>query len=368
MKSFIAFFFVFLSVICAKTQALKILQVVPFGEGHIKVTFNREVTSSDLKQYSLSANRSIVDIKGILTTQKKNYNFPNKARIQIAQYNKTTARIILQAIQQRHYQIRFSQKNLYIELKSKQKIQKEPVTPKQAKQAGKIQQARPKKRIVIDAGHGGRDCGALGVLRVCEKVVTLAVARLLKDELIKRGYAVYMTRDADKYLGLRERTNFANDQRADLFVSIHANSVPKTSSKTANGVETYFLSTARSERARRVAEKENKDSIEVMNYFSKQTFLNFINAHRLIASNKLAIDIQGGILNALRQDYAQVLDGGVREGPFWVLAGALMPSVLIEIGYISHPQEGRRITHREYQKLLAKGIADGIAGYFAKNP
>lgn len=365
MKSFIALFFVFLSAICAKTQTLKILQVVPFGEGHIKITFNREITSSDLKQYSLSSNRSIVDIKGILTTQKKNYNFPNKARIQIAQYNQSTVRIVLQAIQQTRYQLRFAQKNLYIELKSKQKIQKELPALKQTKQARQIKQ---KKRIVIDAGHGGKDCGALGVLKVCEKVVTLAVARLLKDELVKRGYAVYMTRDTDKYLGLRERTNFANDQRADLFVSIHANSVPRTSSKTANGVETYFLSTARSERARRVAEKENKDSIEVMNYFSKQTFLNFINAHRLIASNKLAIDIQGGILNALRQDYSQVLDGGVREGPFWVLAGALMPSVLIEIGYISHPQEGRRITHREYQKLLAKGIANGIAGYFAKNP
>lgn len=229
---------------------------------------------------------------------------------------------------------------------------------------------KPKKKgykVVIDAGHGGKDCGTLGVTKVCEKHIVLKVAQALNKELKKRGYTTYMTRDKDEYINLKERTDFANAKNADLFVSIHANSVPKTAKKSPKGVETYFLATARSDRARDVAEQENKDDIDVMNYFSKQTFLNSLNSHRLLASNKLAIDIQYGILKKLRQSYQGVTDGGVREGPFWVLAGALMPSVLIEIGYNSNEIEAPRLNNDAYQKALAVGIADGVDGFVAKN-
>lgn len=229
---------------------------------------------------------------------------------------------------------------------------------------------KPKKKgykVVIDPGHGGKDCGTLGVTKVCEKHIVLKVALALNKELKKRGYTTYMTRDKDEYLNLKERTDFANAKNADLFVSIHANSVPKTAKKSPKGVETYFLATARSDRARDVAEQENKDDIDVMNYFSKQTFLNSLNSHRLLASNKLAIDIQYGILKKLRQSYQGITDGGVREGPFWVLAGALMPSVLIEIGYNSNEIEAPRLNNDAYQKSLAVGIADGIDGFVVKN-
>lgn len=222
-------------------------------------------------------------------------------------------------------------------------------------------------KVVIDPGHGGKDCGTLGVNKVCEKNIVLKVAQNLNKELKKRGYVTYMTRDSDVYLNLKERTDFANAKNADLFVSIHANSVPKTAKKSPKGVETYFLSTARSDRARDVAEQENKDDIEIMNFFSKQTFLNSLNSHRLLASNKLAIDIQYSILKQLRRDYQGITDGGVREGPFWVLAGALMPSVLIEIGYNSSPIEAPRLNDAAYQKSLAIGIADGIDGFVVKN-
>ena len=104
-----------------------------------------------------------------------------------------------------------------------------------------------------------------------------------------------------------------------------------------------------------------------MNYFSKQTFLHTINNHRLIASSKLAIDIQAGMVDSVRTKYKNIVDGGVKDGPFWVLAGALMPSVLIEIGYVSHANEGRLLINKEYQKLLALGIADGIEDYLEKN-
>ncbi|WQX14421.1 N-acetylmuramoyl-L-alanine amidase [Helicobacter pylori] len=223
------------------------------------------------------------------------------------------------------------------------------------------------KKIVLDAGHGGKDCGAMSANLVCEKDIVLEVVKFLHKELKKRGYSVLLTRDKDIYIDLVGRTELANRKSADLFISVHANSIPKRSTSNAHGIETYFLSTARSERARKVAEQENKDDVNLMDYFSKSLFLNSLNTQRLIVSNKLAIDVQYGMLQSVRKNYPDVVDGGVREGPFWVLAGALMPSILIEIGYNSHAIESKRIQSKPYQKILAKGIADGIDSFFSKN-
>ncbi|WP_187883165.1 N-acetylmuramoyl-L-alanine amidase family protein [Helicobacter pylori] len=223
------------------------------------------------------------------------------------------------------------------------------------------------KKIVLDAGHGGKDCGAMSANLVCEKDIVLEVVKFLHKELKKRGYSVLLTRDKDIYIDLVGRTELANKKGADLFISVHANSIPKRSTSNAHGIETYFLSTARSERARKVAEQENKDDVNLMDYFSKSLLLNSLNTQRLIVSNKLAIDVQYGMLQSIRKNYPDVVDGGVREGPFWVLAGALMPSILIEIGYNSHAIESKRIQSKPYQKILAKGIADGIDSFFSKN-
>ncbi len=223
------------------------------------------------------------------------------------------------------------------------------------------------KKIVLDAGHGGKDCGAMSANLVCEKDIVLEVVKFLHKELKKRGYSVLLTRDKDIYIDLVARTELANKKSADLFISVHANSIPKRSTSNAHGIETYFLSTARSERARKVAEQENRDDVNLMDYFSKSLLLNSLNTQRLIVSNKLAIDVQYGMLQSIRKNYPDVVDGGVREGPFWVLAGALMPSILIEIGYNSHAIESKRIQSKPYQKILAKGIADGIDSFFSKN-
>ncbi|GAA7086147.1 N-acetylmuramoyl-L-alanine amidase [Helicobacter pylori] len=223
------------------------------------------------------------------------------------------------------------------------------------------------RKIVLDAGHGGKDCGAMSANLVCEKDIVLEVVKFLHKELKKRGYSVLLTRDKDIYIDLVARTELANKKSADLFISVHANSIPKRSTSNAHGIETYFLSTARSERARKVAEQENKDNVNLMDYFSKSLLLNSLNTQRLIVSNKLAIDVQYGMLQSIRKNYPDVVDGGVREGPFWVLAGALMPSILIEIGYNSHAIESKRIQSKPYQKILAKGIADGIDSFFSKN-
>ncbi|GAA8476827.1 N-acetylmuramoyl-L-alanine amidase [Helicobacter pylori] len=262
----------------------------------------------------------------------------------------------------------------------KKEILKKEILKKEAENEGKNQvfiaekndafiktKRKKHKKIVLDAGHGGKDCGAMSANLVCEKDIVLEVVKFLHKELKKRGYSVLLTRDKDIYIDLVRRTELANRKSADLFISVHANSIPKRSTSNAHGIETYFLSTARSERARKVAEQENKDDVNLMDYFSKSLLLNSLNTQRLIVSNKLAIDVQYGMLQSIRKNYPDVVDGGVREGPFWVLAGALMPSILIEIGYNSHAIESKRIQSKPYQKILAKGIADGIDSFFSKN-
>lgn len=223
-------------------------------------------------------------------------------------------------------------------------------------------------KVVIDAGHGGKDCGAFGVTKVCEKHIVLKVALKVHNELKKRGYESYLTRDRDIFIELPERTKFANAKKADLFISIHANSVP-VGKKSPRGIETYFLSAARTEDARNVAAKENQADIEIMNFYSKQNFLDRLESHRIVSSNRFAIDIQTGLIQNLQANYppSTIVDNGVREGPFWVLVGALMPSVLVEIGYNSHPLEAQRLNEDTYQRVLSLGIADGIDSFVAKN-
>ena len=224
------------------------------------------------------------------------------------------------------------------------------------------------KIIVLDPGHGGDDVGALSQnKKLREKDIALSVSKKTASLLKERGYKVLLTRSNDRFIKLRSRTSFANDKGAHLFISIHANAAPnKEKAKIMNGIETYFLSPSRSERSMNAANLENKADTDEMNYFTKVSFLNFLNREKIIASNKLAIDMQAALLKSVRASY-KVSDGGVREAPFWVLVGALMPAVLIEIGYISHPDESQKIANSKYQDRLAKGIADGVDEYFAKN-
>ena len=224
------------------------------------------------------------------------------------------------------------------------------------------------KIIVLDPGHGGDDVGALSQnKKLREKDIVLNVSKKTASLLKERGYKVLFTRSNDRFIKLRSRTSFANDKGAHLFISIHANAAPnKQKAKSMNGIETFFLSPSRSERSMNAANLENKADTDEMNYFTKVSFLNFLNREKIIASNKLAIDMQAALLKSVRAGY-KVSDGGVREAPFWVLVGALMPAVLIEIGYISHPDESQKIANSKYQDRLAKGIADGVDEYFAKN-
>ncbi|EJB57311.1 N-acetylmuramoyl-L-alanine amidase [Helicobacter pylori Hp H-29] len=411
----------------AYATTLKITNVVPFGSSSVKMVFNQEVKK--FKEVSLKNFKSYLELEAILTIPKKHYQFSKQSFITIAQFSPKLARVVIGYAPKMTYEVKILKDKLYISIVEKKPLIRHQMTPKHHALKHQTPKPTPKpikkeakekttkhahskhahsplnersakkeipkkeaenesknqifiaekndtwiktkrkkhKKIVLDAGHGGKDCGAMSANLVCEKDIVLEVVKFLHKELKKRGYSVLLTRDKDIYIDLVARTELANKKSADLFISVHANSIPKRSTSNAHGIETYFLSTARSERARKVAEQENKDDVNLMDYFSKSLFLNSLNTQRLIVSNKLAIDVQYGMLQSVRKNYPDVVDGGVREGPFWVLAGALMPSILIEIGYNSHAIESKRIQSKPYQKILAKGIADGIDSFFSKN-
>ncbi len=217
--------------------------------------------------------------------------------------------------------------------------------------------------VILDPGHGGHDTGAIGGGRR-EKDAVLQIGRRVRRHLQRMGFHVIMTRSSDHFVRLRNRTRYANRKHGDVFVSIHANSIGSRQKRYRHGVETFFLQTTRSGRAKRVAARENSVVLKRSDRLSKNVILNAVmTGPKIVLSNKLAIDVQRHILGNLRKQYRDVLDGGVRPAPFWVLVGAEMPAILVETGYISNPMERKRLFTPHYQDLLAKGIAEGIANY-----
>ena len=237
-----------------------------------------------------------------------------------------------------------------------------------SKSATKAAYLNRRYTVVIDPGHGGKDSGAVGYNRLKEKDAVLAIAKEAASILKKRGFRVYMTRNRDIFIPLKKRTRFANLHHADFFISIHANAAPgKKYWNKAYGIETYFLSPARSSRAKRVAAIENRTEIKNIDQYTKNAYLSVLNREKIIESNKFAIDLQRQMLLSLRKRYRHVVDNGVREGPFWVLVGAQMPAVLIETGFITNPMESKRLFDRRYQRLMAEGIANGVESYLYHN-
>ncbi len=217
--------------------------------------------------------------------------------------------------------------------------------------------------IIIDPGHGGHDPGTLGD-RSHEKDVVLDVGRLVFDELQKRdGVVPYMTRDTDVYVKHDLRSQYAVDRGGDLFVSIHANGV--TDSR-AVGFETIFLGPARSEEAREVALRENR-APEMGDGGEAPDELQFIltgldRTENLGESRRFA----GFIQNSIRAARAgRSPDRGVKQGPWWVLLGALarMPSVIVEIGFLSNQTEEAYLSGEAGQRAMARAIADAIIEY-----
>lgn len=352
------------------------LKKVKWRDGRLVLEFDKKLTSKQVNYFTLYDSKKkvykyIFDIHASMLTSSQNLRKKGISRIKLGQFNPTTLRLVIQNDKKVKVKFKKDSNELIINIITtyKEKYKKDKVKPKvaPATKVTTFKKASKDKVIVIDAGHGGKDPGAVGYKKYREKIVVGKIAKELKKILISRGYKVHMTRNGDKYIKLGKRTAYANKKDADIFVSIHANAVEEKNAHKAQGIESYFLSPSRSKKASRIAEKENSADMTDMNKYGKKSFLNFLNSHKIIASNKLAIDLQRGMLGSLNKSYKGVKDGGVREGPFWVLVGAQMPAVLVEVGFISHPKEAKRLVNSKYQKKLALGLANGIDRYFANN-
>ncbi len=218
------------------------------------------------------------------------------------------------------------------------------------------------RRIVVDPGHGGHDSGAVGLNGLQEKDVVLAIAlklrALLKEEL---GLDVVMTRSTDVFIPLEERTAIANKVNADLFVSVHANAAPN---RNASGIETYYLNLAKTEKAAQLAAKENGTSLEKVSVLQAILFDLMAN-YKLNDSAHLAEEVQKSLHKKARGYYPDVKNLGVKQGPFYVLVGATMPSILVETAFLSNAQEESRLKDPAYQSMTAEGILEGIRAYIS---
>lgn len=237
-------------------------------------------------------------------------------------------------------------------------------TPTPTPAAGRAPASEKIRVVVIDAGHGGNDPGKIGPNGLAEKNVTLTIAAKLAALMRDHGYEVHLTRTADTLIALADRPRLANQWKngrpATLFVSIHANAgVPE-----AEGYETYFLSEARTADERRVAEMENSAvSYEEMRAYKPppidQVLTGLRNDYYQHASNDFAEVIQRE-LGAFHPGKSR----GVKQAGFRVLVGAVMPAVLVEIAFISSPNEARLLGSTSFQDKIAYSLARSISNFF----
>jgi N-acetylmuramoyl-L-alanine amidase len=331
-------------------------------KGELRLYFSSEIEG--VKYFAIPLNNGstkyVYDIYGATLPIGKgisHHSYKNIDSFKIAQNNQKRVRVVIQSPQKPLNRHAYRDNLLVIPL----------VYGRDASISGKtISNIERKKRyiVVIDAGHGGKDNGATCCSGRVEKKIVLSVAKKIRVKLENMGYKVYMTRYGDSFIKLPKRTEFANKKRADIFISVHANAAPnKRKAKFFKGIEVYYLSPAQSKRAKDAAEKENSVMLEHKDYYTKNAYLSLLNREKIIESHKLGLDVRRDILNSLRQHYKHIGDGGVKRANFWVLVGAQMPSILVELGYITHPKEGKNLLNDYYQTLLAEGIADGIERY-----
>jgi N-acetylmuramoyl-L-alanine amidase len=215
------------------------------------------------------------------------------------------------------------------------------------------------RRIVVDAGHGGKDTGAIGPHGVREKDMALSIARKVAARLKALGFTVILTRRDDTFVPLDDRTRIANEAKADLFVSIHCNAARR---RKLEGVETWTLNVAADRYATRLAAFENADADRTV------SDLRLILADLATRSNasdarELAQSVQSSLVRTLRSRVGKVHDHGVKQALFYVLLGTHMPSILVETGFISNPAEEARLKSAKFQDGTAEAIARGVKDF-----
>jgi N-acetylmuramoyl-L-alanine amidase len=216
-------------------------------------------------------------------------------------------------------------------------------------------------RIVIDAGHGGHDTGTIGPTGLMEKDLCLDVALRLGKIIGQKlpGADVVYTRSDDTFIPLEERTQIANEAKADLFISIHANSSPDHG---ARGVETYYLNLKGSPEAMEVAARENAVSQQGVHDL-EDLVKKIARTEKIDESKEFAEDVQTSLAKRIQRTAKPVRNRGVRKAPFVVLIGADMPSILTEISFLSNPSDEQLLKKPDYRQRIAEGVYQGVAAY-----
>jgi len=216
------------------------------------------------------------------------------------------------------------------------------------------------RRVVIDPGHGGKDPGCIGKKGTLEKTIVLDVSLRLRKLLSSvEGLSVILTRETDIFIPVVNRTVIANQKQADLFISIHANSNPR---KKHSGIQSFFLNFSNDPSINAIAARENATSTKSISEM-KDIIQRIARNSKIIESMELAQKIQFTLSGSLKKRYSNVEDLGAKGGPFWVLIGGEMPSVLVEISHLSNQEEENRLLTPAYRQHIAEGIFQGIIEY-----
>jgi N-acetylmuramoyl-L-alanine amidase len=238
-----------------------------------------------------------------------------------------------------------------------------PAVPPAIERGGHEEEGpRTVRRIVVDAGHGGHDPGAIGRRGLREKDVTLDIARKVAKELKGEGFDVVLTRSDDRFLQLEERTALANTSRGDLFVSIHANANPR---RNRSGIETYFLNVTDDRYAARLAARENGADLDggESDDVLKRIRADLDAVASAGSSHQLAALVQRELCRSVRSTFGDVKDLGVKSALFYVLLGARMPAVLVETGFISNAAEEKRLGSPAYRVEVAKAVTRAVRAF-----
>ncbi len=238
------------------------------------------------------------------------------------------------------------------------------VTAKVSNPSAPPQASSGLRKIVLDPGHGGKDPGAVGPGGITEKDIALAVAKKLAAKLKNEmGIQVVLTRKDDRFIALEDRTDLANKENADLFISLHVNASPNVEAK---GIETYYLDNTTDEAAIRLAARENATSRK--NISDLQFILSDMTQNvKLEDSITLAHRIQNSLVSGMAKVMGDVRDLGVKKALFYVLVGARMPSVLVEMFFITNRSEGRAMSQGSYQDAMVEALFEGIQKFSQSN-
>jgi N-acetylmuramoyl-L-alanine amidase len=339
---------------------------------HIHPSFTRIVIDvGELREYFFdelrSPDRIYVDVyqarlNPILHTKTVNLDNDYIHKIRIAQKNHTTVRtaVDLDLLKIEHYRVWHLPDPFRIIIDIYPVKNSSAPQPTESGYSMARQLGLGIKRIVIDPGHGGKDPGCIGSQNTYEKSVVLDIASRLKNLLSsKKNLEVIMTRETDIFVPVEDRPVIANQKKADLFISIHANANPR---KNYYGTSTFFLNFSTDASVNAIAARENATSTKNIGDM-KEIITKIAQNSKIKESRELAENIQECLTSHLKKSHKYTKDLGVKGGPFWVLIGGEMPSVLVETLHMSNQREEGLLRRPEYRQKIAEGIYQGILQY-----